>query len=99
MGRAHLALAEVHAATLFDTDGDRTGLITPAEDYFRRGVDIFRELGNESELARGLARFGRYKLERGDLLGGRGLLVKAKGIFTRLGMKDGEDVGKMIGEL
>ncbi len=118
VGRALLALGEVHAATLFDdhadsgnlegtdvgesvegpgTDVDVSGV--RAEDYFRRGIELFRSVGNEGELARGLERYGRYKLERGDVRAGKTLLQEAHGIFTRLGMKAGEDVQKVIGEL
>ena len=50
VGRALLALGEVHAATLFDDTGDGERL---AEDYFTRGVELFREIGNEAELASG----------------------------------------------
>ena len=96
VGRALLALGEVHAATLFDsTEG---GGKAPAEDFFTRGISLFRELGNEAELAKGLARFGRYKIERGEVPNGRGLITEARGIFQRLGMK-GEDLEKMLGEL
>lgn len=98
VGRALLALGEVHAATLFDEDG-AAGAQPAAEDFFRRGVELFRQVGNESELARGLERFGRYKLERGDVSGGRGLLEEAHQIFVKLGMKAGDDVRKVIGEL
>jgi tetratricopeptide (TPR) repeat protein len=146
VGRALLALGEVHASTLFDDhaasggeaadapgpgvasgsrrmpavaepnvtaldeDGGAT-IVEPvgsgptpaaasgAEDYFRRGIELFRSVGNEGELARGLERYGRFKLERGDVPAGRSLLIEAHGIFTRLGMKAGEDVQKVIGEL
>src|SRR5262249_54936720 len=94
VGRALLALAEIHSATLFD-DGRDT--IQRAEEFYRRGVTIFRELGNESELARGLERFGRYKLERGDTPGGRSLLEEAQAIFSRIGVR--ADVSKVIREI
>ncbi|HKA89390.1 MAG TPA: tetratricopeptide repeat protein [Haliangiales bacterium] len=94
VGRALLALGEVHAATLFDEAKGDAGL---AEDYFRRGVEIFRQLGNHTELARGLERFGRHKLERGDTPGGRGLLEEAQSLFAKLGVK--AEVGKVIREI
>jgi tetratricopeptide (TPR) repeat protein len=98
VGRALLALGEVHAATLFD-ETDYGTHPPAAEEYFTRGIELFREVGNESELAKGLERFGRYKLERGDVPSGRNLLEEARGIFTKLGMKAGEDVSKVIVEL
>src|SRR5207245_388471 len=48
VGRALLALGEVHASTLFDGTGTEA---RTAEDYFQRGVALFREIGNEAELA------------------------------------------------
>lgn len=99
VGRALLALGEVHAATLFDDAGELVDGVPKAEDFFRRGVELFRAVGNESELARGLERYGRYKLERGDVKNGKGLLEEAHVIFTKLGMKASEDVRKVIGEL
>jgi tetratricopeptide (TPR) repeat protein len=97
VGRALLALGEVHAATLFDeTNYDKP---PAAEEYFTRGVDLFRQIGNEGELAKGLERFGRYKLERGEVSVGRGFLEEARALFSKLGMKAGEDVSKVIGEL
>lgn len=97
VGRALLAMGEVHAATLFDeTD---MGQKPAAEEYFKEGIELFRQVGNESELAKGLERFGRYKLERGEVNTGRGLLEEARAIFSKLGMKAGEDVSRVIGEL
>jgi hypothetical protein len=85
----------VHAATLFDATSD--GKAPPAEDFFQRGISLFRELGNEAELARGLARFGRYKIERGEVPTGKGLLSEARVIYKRLGMHD--DLEKVLGDL
>jgi tetratricopeptide (TPR) repeat protein/MoxR-like ATPase len=101
VGRALLALGEVHAGTLFDADKtlNEDGVEITSEEFFKRGVELFRQLGNDSELAKGLERFGRYKLERGDVAGGRELLREAQAIFSRLGMKAGEAVKKMIGEV
>lgn len=97
-GRALLAMGEVHAATLFDAEGDGSSN-RQAAIYFERGIETFRRIGNESELAKGLERFGRYKLEQGDVREGRRLLEEAQKIFSRLGMKAGEDVQKVIGEI
>jgi tetratricopeptide (TPR) repeat protein len=101
VGRALLALGEVHAVTLFDADKTQEHGERPAgaEEFFRRGVELFRELGNEGELAKGLERFGRYKLEHGEVDTGKNLLREAQAIFARLGMKAGEEVTRVIGEL
>jgi tetratricopeptide (TPR) repeat protein len=100
MGRALLALGEMHANTLFDQDRTLVGDgLQNADSYFHRGIQVFRELGNDSELAKGLERFGLYRLERGDNKGGRALLEEAQAIFSRLGMRAGVDLRKVIGEL
>ena len=96
VGRALLALGEVHAATLFDDTGHGE---KAAEDYFSRGVALFREIGNEAELATGLERFGRYRIERGAVDDGKLLLTEAESICRRLGMRAGEALRRVIGEL
>ncbi len=95
VGRALLALGEIHAATLFDDAGAGAQM---AEDYFTRGVALFREIGNDAELALGLERFGKYRIERGEGDGGRALLTEAQTIFTRLGMRP-EALRRVMGDL
>ncbi|MDB4969084.1 MAG: hypothetical protein JWN44_4773 [Myxococcales bacterium] len=96
VGRALLALGGVHAATLFDDTGHGA---LKAEDFFTRGVALFREIGNDAELAAGLDRFGKYRIERGDHEGGKRLLTEAEAIFRRLGMRAGDALRRVIGEL
>jgi hypothetical protein len=96
IGRALIALGQVHAATLFDDTGHGAQL---AEDYFTRGVALFREIGNEAELAAGLERFGKYRVERGDVADGKKLLTEAEAIFRKLGMRAGDALRRVIGEL
>jgi tetratricopeptide (TPR) repeat protein len=99
-GRALLTLGEVFGGTLFDADKtDETpmdGEDTVAEGYFKRGLDMLRDIGNEGELAKGLERYGRYKVEHGDVGGGKTLLKEALTIFDRLGMKQSQDVQKFL---
>src|SRR5215468_1269036 len=90
VGRALLALGEVHAATLFD---EEAGTPRPTADaHFERAVGILRAIGNAAVLAEGLQRWGRRKLERGDVAGGRRLLEEAEAIYARLGMPAGDEV-------
>ncbi len=97
VGRAFLALGEVYSSTLFDGSGAPA---PEAESYFQRGVDLFREIGNDAELGIGLERFGTFCLERGENEAGRRLLTEAEQIFTRLGMLAGGDtVRRMITEI
>ena len=83
VGRALLALGEVNAVTLFDDTGPG---VARAEEFFTRGIALFREIGNEAELAVGLERFGKYRVEHGEVDHGKMLLTEAQEIFTRLGM-------------
>jgi len=97
-GRALLALGEVYASTVFDDSG-RGDKHATAEDYFARGIQIYREIGNEAELARGLERLGKYRIEHGDVGAGKKMLEEAALIFGRLGMKAGDRVKKVVEEL
>lgn len=111
--RAHLCLGRILSASLFDADaGDSGGIgagsdidsaadadMPPAEKHFERGVRLLRELGHESELARGLEQYGRYKLERGDLRAGKDLLREALLLFSKLDMKRGEEVERLLATL
>jgi tetratricopeptide (TPR) repeat protein len=96
VGRALLALGEVHASTLFDDTGHGN---KAADEYFHRGVALFREIGNEAELAHGLYRYGQYRVERGDTAEGRAMLGEAETIFQRLGMHGEARARQVIGEL
>jgi tetratricopeptide (TPR) repeat protein len=99
-GRCLVALGEVVAGNLFDADKTdempRDGELTSAESYYRRGLDLLRDIGNESELAKALERFGRYKVERGEIAAGKSLLQEALTIFSRLGMHQTSDVEKVL---
>jgi tetratricopeptide (TPR) repeat protein len=95
VGRALIALGEVHASTLFDDTGSGAEI---AEGFFRKGVALFREIGNEAEMALGLERFGKYQIERGQGAGGRDLLQQAQEILKRLGMTQ-EALQRLLGDL
>jgi tetratricopeptide (TPR) repeat protein len=100
-GRALLTLAAVWSANLFDADETVQDTLDQAsapkaEQYFQRGVEMLREIGNESELARGLEQYGRYKIERGEVGAGKGLLREALVIFSRLGMPRSAEVEKIL---
>ena len=98
IGRAQMTLGEVHATTLFDesSSGKSSGL---AEEHFRRACKIFRDLGNEAELARSLHRLGEFQVEKGNLSQGVTTLEEAVDIYLRLGIKQGEEVNKILQEL
>ena len=52
-----------------------------------------------AELAVGLERYGRFSVEHGDTQRGKLLLTEAQGIFSRLGMRAGDQLRRVIGEL
>jgi tetratricopeptide (TPR) repeat protein len=98
-GMALLALGQVLSGSLFDADrpddhGGHVGL--PAERYFRRGVELLKEIGNDSEYARGLEQLGRFLLENGRSLEGTDLLRDALAVFTRLGLRRAEEIGRLL---
>ncbi len=99
-GRTLLTLGEVTAGSLFDaekTEVQPGGEAAPdANDYFQKGVEILREIGNQGELARGLEAYGRYKIEQGDIGAGKDLLREALAIFTRLGVSRSADVERVL---
>jgi tetratricopeptide (TPR) repeat protein len=98
VGRAYLILGEVHAVTLFDESQPPEGR-TLAEDFFRKAIKVFRDMGNEAELAKALKRLGEYEIERGRTAEGRESLSEASDIFDRLGMRAGQEVRRVIEEL
>lgn len=97
VGRALLALGEVHSQVLLG--GGTGGETSEAEGYFQRGVEVFRTLGARAELARGLLRHGRHRIESGDTQGGRAMLDEARSIFSELGLAAETRVEQMVAEL
>jgi tetratricopeptide (TPR) repeat protein len=100
-GRALLTLGQVFSSTaLMDDDPtiDRARPSEPsiADGYFARGIELLRQIGNESELARGLDRYGRHKIERGETGEGIPLLEEALQLFRKLGMREHADVEKVL---
>ncbi|MCC6749553.1 MAG: tetratricopeptide repeat protein [Deltaproteobacteria bacterium] len=98
IGKAHLALGEVHAATLFDASVPSSDA-SSADVYFLRAVGVFREMRNEGELAKALKRLGEYLVERGQIPEARTTLAEAAELLEKLGLAEGASVRKMVGEL
>ena len=94
-GLALLALGQVLSGSLYDAE--RTEIMgapdePPAEGFFRRGLAVLRDIGNDAATARGLELFGKYKIENGETAVGTDLLREALAIYARLGLKRGEKV-------
>lgn len=103
-GRALLTLAEVFGGTIFDAAQTTEDLPleaseAKAEGYFKQGIDVMREIGNEAELAKGLEAYGRYKIEQGQVEVGRDLLLKCLNIYQRLGLRQRTDVEAVLRSL
>jgi len=98
VGRSRMALGEVHAATLFDEEESEESSRV-AQDSFQKAVKVFRDLGNEAELAQALRRFGEFLVERGQADIGRTMLDEAADIFDRLGNPAAREVRQTIVEL
>lgn len=103
-GRTLLTLAEVLGGSLFDADQTDEDLIPGngepnAEAYYQQGINLLQSIGNDGELAKGLESYGRYKIEQGDSAGGKLLLERSLDIFTRLNIRDRDDLKQIIASL
>ena len=98
-GQALLALGQVHATSLYDASRDDDDSVPAAEQYFQRGLDVLREIGNDRGVARGLEQHGRYKIDSGDPEAGRDLLREALAIYARLGTRRADAVQAALAAL
>ena len=98
VGKALLVMGEVHAMTLFDESGP-IETRARAEQYFLKAITLFRDLGNEAELAKALKRLGEYQIEHDRATEGREVLQEAAEIFDRLKMLVAKDVHEVIKDL
>jgi tetratricopeptide (TPR) repeat protein len=96
IGKAHIALAEIHAQTLFDASGEASN---SAQGYYQQAIGVFREMGHEAELARALRRLGEYLIERGQQQPGLKVLREAVAIFAKLNMPDAVALQKVLDDL
>ncbi len=99
--RALVCLGDVFSASLYDTEQSppHPGDIPAAQDYYQRGITLLRQIGNEADLARALERFGRYRIERGEGGPGKDILREALVIYSKLDMRRGEHVERLLASL
>ena len=96
-GQALVALARVSSGSLYDEDTTTPEhQVNGPEDYFHSAVRVLREIGNDSELAKGLEHFGCWKIENGDIDAGKDLLREALVIYARLGMARTSEVERVL---
>ena len=93
-GRALICMGRVLSASLFDSSGDEVK--QTANRYFELGLGILRELRSESEIARALEAYGRYKLEHDDRRGGVTMLMEAGALYDKLGMRRKQEIDKLL---
>jgi len=96
IARAHPAVPRGPPRTLFDETGsaDRR-----AEESFLVAVDLYRDLGNETEAARVTAELGKHLIERGDPEGAKDRLREARAIMRRLNVPDVDKIEQTLLDL
>jgi tetratricopeptide (TPR) repeat protein len=92
-------MADIHARHIFDMSL-RDESVEQAEHHYREAIEVFTEVGNESQLGRCLSSYGHFLAERGELVKGKQTLEQAQEIFKRLEMQKLWDATeKLLGEL
>ncbi|HEV8323621.1 MAG TPA: tetratricopeptide repeat protein [Myxococcota bacterium] len=89
IARALQALAEVHTHAIYDASMTRAGARTVAEEHFQHAIDLYEEMGNDAELARAQAAYGRYLAEMGRIAEGRRSLQEAMRLYAKLNLQSG----------
>ena len=84
-GVAWRTIGELHGQTMFDDSADEG--TSDAEGAFRRAIELFKAIEDESELGRTYHSYGTYLIEHGLLVQGKHHLELAREIFQRLEMK------------
>ncbi|MBU1535907.1 tetratricopeptide repeat protein, partial [Myxococcota bacterium] len=92
--RASITIGEVLSSTVFNSDDPAQ--IEEAKIHFVQGVDLFRMLNLEREIALALKKYAEFLVEAGDDVTAVVQLREAKEIFGRLGMKELEGVKKLL---
>lgn len=83
IGIAHRTLGELQSQTLFDTEKTDQKEIQ-AKINFKKSIQIFETLGNDSELVHAYNSFGLFLIERDNHIKGKRFLQKAKEILGKL---------------
>lgn len=79
-------IADLHARYIFDPDL-KTVSLAAAQSHYREAIDLYEELGNESQLGRCLSSYGQFLVEAGEFIQGKQHLQRAQEIFKRLEMQ------------
>jgi tetratricopeptide (TPR) repeat protein len=99
-GQTLLTLAEVLGDCLFDATSTSKNNTSPEpEVLYKRGIDLFRSIGNTKELATGLEQFGKFRIERGETSAGQHLLEEACHLYTSLGLQNDSQAKAILDQL
>lgn len=99
--RAMLTIAEILSSTALSL-GDEENAARQLEEtisHFQQGIDLFRMLKIEREVALGLKRYGEFLIEASREAEALAVLREAREIFGRMGMKELDEVKKLIARL
>lgn len=95
--RAAMTLGEVLSGTVFNTDDPAQ--VEEAKSHFIQGIDLFKLLKNQRETGKSLKRYAEFLVEAGDEKGAIEMLSEAKLILNPLGVKELEEVKKLLSAL
>jgi tetratricopeptide (TPR) repeat protein len=92
--RASVTIGEVLSSTVFNSDDPAQ--IEEAKTHFQQGIDLFAILNLERDVALSLKKYSEFLVEAGDEENAIKSLREAKLIFARMGMKELDDVKKLL---
>jgi len=99
--RAAITIAEILSSTAFSA-GDPESAAHQMEEtvtHFQQGIDFFKMLKLEREIALSLKRYAEFLIEAGRDREAHAALKESREILGRLGMKELEDVKKLLATL
>lgn len=99
--RALLTIAEILSSTALSLGDDENAMRQLEEtiSHFQQGIELFRMLKVEREVALGLKRYGEFLIEASRETDALMVLREAREIFGRMGMKELDEVKKWITQL
>ena len=81
-------LGEVYSRTLYDDLTERDARIELAAEHFDSSIRALEAVGNQAELGKSLLAHGAFLAEIAHVEHATAQLDRARGIFTRLDMRD-----------
>ncbi len=99
--RGAITIAEILSSTVFSMgEGENsTHQMEETISHFQQGIDLFKMLKLEREIALSLKRYAEFLIEAGKETEARTALKESREILGRLGMKELDEVKKLLGAL